>query len=72
MKLLKKLLKKFLKNPEKFVVRLIALITIVLILLRVTRVITWSWLWVLSPAWLFALLVVFFHGVFFLWMLFGK
>lgn len=72
MKLLKKLPKKFLKNPEKFVVRLIALITIVLVLLRVTRVITWSWLWVLSPAWLFALLVVFIHGIFFLWMLFGK
>ena len=72
MKLLKKLLKKFLKNPEKFVVRMMALITIVLVLLRVTRVITWSWLWVLSPAWLFALLVIFIHGVFFLWMLFGK
>lgn len=33
-------------------------LTIIFILLKVTGVINWSWLWVLSPLWIYYLLLV--------------
>lgn len=40
------------------------LLTIAFIVLKLTGVITWSWLWVLSPIWIsFALLIVVVIGV---------
>lgn len=37
------------------------LLTIVFIVLKLTEVITWSWLWVLSPMWIgFAIFVLIF------------
>lgn len=40
------------------------LLTIAFIVLKLTGVITWSWLWVLSPIWIsFALFVVILLGV---------
>lgn len=34
------------------------LLTIVFIVLKLTKVIDWSWVWVLAPAWISLLLVV--------------
>lgn len=34
------------------------LLTIVFIVLKLTKVIAWSWLWVLSPIWISALIVI--------------
>lgn len=40
------------------------LLTIAFIVLKLTGVITWSWLWVLSPIWIsFALFIVILLGV---------
>lgn len=36
----------------------LGLLAIVFIVLKLTKVIAWSWLWVLSPIWIPALLVV--------------
>ena len=36
------------------------LLTILFIALKLTGVITWSWLWVLSPLWISALVGIFF------------
>ena len=35
-------------------------LTIIFIVLKLTKVITWSWLWVLSPIWISVLLWIFF------------
>jgi hypothetical protein len=37
---------------------LIGLLSIVFIVLKLTKVITWSWLWVLSPFWVPAALIL--------------
>ena len=37
---------------------LVGLLTIVFTVLKLTRVITWSWWWVLSPMWISILLVI--------------
>lgn len=34
------------------------LLTLVFIVLKLTKVIDWSWLWVLSPLWVSALIVI--------------
>jgi len=34
------------------------LLTLVFVILKLTKVIAWSWLWVLSPAWISVLLTV--------------
>ena len=40
------------------------LLTIAFIVLKLTGVITWSWLWVLSPIWIsFALFIIILLGV---------
>ena len=36
----------------------VGLLTIAFIVLKLTKVIDWSWLWVLSPIWITAVLVV--------------
>lgn len=36
----------------------VGLLTIVFIVLKLCKVITWSWLWVLSPLWISTLLVI--------------
>lgn len=36
----------------------IGLLTIVFIVLKLTKIINWSWWWVLSPIWIMALLVI--------------
>jgi len=35
------------------------LLTIVFIVLKLTKVIDWSWLWVLSPIWIPIILIIF-------------
>lgn len=37
---------------------LVGLLTIVFTVLKLTRVITWSWWWVLSPMWISILLII--------------
>lgn len=37
----------------------VSLLTVLFIGLKLTGYIAWSWLWVLSPLWLYALFVVF-------------
>ena len=37
---------------------LVGLLTIVFTVLKLTRVITWSWWWVLSPMWISKLLLI--------------
>ena len=34
----------------------VGLLQVAFIVLKLTKVITWSWLWVLSPAWIWVLL----------------
>lgn len=36
----------------------VALLTVAFIVLKLTDVIAWSWVWVLSPLWIFAILWV--------------
>jgi hypothetical protein len=42
------------------------LLTIVFITLKLTHVITWSWVWVLSPLWIGGLLTLFIFSVVFI------
>jgi FtsH-binding integral membrane protein len=45
------------------------LLAIVFIVLKFTGYITWSWLWVLSPIWIFAVIAIL---ILFISALFGK
>ena len=36
----------------------VGLLTIVFIVLKLTGVINWSWLWILSPIWLIGIIVI--------------
>lgn len=36
----------------------VGLLTITFIVLRLTKVIAWSWLWVLSPIWITAAIII--------------
>lgn len=38
---------------------LVGLLTIVFVALKLCNVINWSWWWVLSPLWIYAILVIF-------------
>lgn len=65
--------KKFMKNfygyntgCGRFV---IAVLTILLVLLKLTNVISWSWLWVLSPLWVPVLLSLIFYFIAFVFFL---
>ena len=46
------------KNNSNGGVGFIGLLTIVFITLKLTNLIAWSWLWVLSPIWITFLLIV--------------
>lgn len=49
----------------------VGLLTIAFIVLKLMNVITWSWLWVLSPLWLGTVLII--VGVFlFAWIAVGR
>ncbi len=48
-------------------IRFIGLLAIVFIVLKLCNVIAWSWLWVLSPLWIAALLVFAVFLCAFLW-----
>lgn len=37
---------------------LISILTVVFIVLKLTKLIAWSWLWVLSPLWITAALLI--------------
>ncbi len=50
-------------------VPLSTLITIILIILKATGVIAWSWLWVLSPAWIPVALPILGSGLALLWII---
>lgn len=51
----------------------VGLLTILFIALKLTGVITWSWVWILSPLWISAGLLVFVLLIgFVLWLIFGK
>ena len=41
----------------------VGLLTLVFITLKLTNVIAWSWLWVLSPIWISFLLVILFLAI---------
>ena len=46
------------------------LLTLVFITLKLTDVIAWSWLWVLSPLWISAVIgffIIFVYGMFVAW-----
>jgi len=51
----------------------VSLITIILVILKLTNVINWSWFWVLSPIWLTGVIGLGFAvGVLFVWVIFRK
>lgn len=45
-------------NQSKAGVTALELLAITFIVLKLTKVISWSWLWVLSPVWMSAAIVV--------------
>ena len=46
------------KNTTSHGIGFIGLLTIAFIILKLTHIINWSWLWVLAPIWVEALLFV--------------
>ena len=46
----------------------VGLLTIVFIVLKLCNVIDWSWLWVLSPLWISAIITVLIVVIFFLFI----
>ena len=43
------------------------LLLVVFIVLKLTGVIAWSWLWVLSPLWIGPIAIAAIYGIIFLW-----
>ena len=41
-----------------FLKSIVTIIQIILIVLKLTGVITWPWIWILAPAWIFILLIL--------------
>ena len=41
-----------------FLKLIVTIIQIILVILKLTGVITWPWVWVLAPAWIFILLIL--------------
>jgi hypothetical protein len=50
----------------------VGLLTILFIALKLTNYIDWSWLWVLSPVWISAAILVFVALMAFGWVLIAK
>ena len=46
------------KGSNKGGIGFVGLLTIAFIVLKLLKVISWSWLWVLSPLWIAAILVL--------------
>lgn len=46
------------KNNNSRGIGFVGLLTIVFITLKLLKVISWSWLWVLSPLWIATLLII--------------
>lgn len=47
------------KNTSRGGIGFVGLLTIAFIVLKLTKVIAWSWIWVLSPLWIsFALAII--------------
>ncbi len=46
------------KRAKKGGLGLVSVLTLVFVVLKLTGVINWSWIWVLSPVWIVGLLVV--------------
>lgn len=46
------------KKVRKNGIGVIGVLTIVLLLLKITNNITWPWIWVLSPIWITAILII--------------
>ena len=51
------------KNNNTTSIGFSGLLTIVFIVLKLVGVISWRWLWVLSPIWITASLIAFFIGI---------
>ena len=51
----------------------VGLLTIAFIILKLTGVITWSWLWVLSPIWITAcVMALIIACILFVWAMWGR
>jgi len=59
-------------SPSNSGIGFAGLLTIVFITLKLTGFIAWSWIWVLSPIWISAVLVVAFLAVLFVAFLIFK
>lgn len=55
-------------NTKSGGIGFVGLLTIALIVLKLTNVIAWSWLWVLSPIWITVLVWVVILIVFFVYL----
>lgn len=51
------------ENARKSGIGFIGILTLIFIVLKITNNITWSWLWVLSPIWISAVLLVIIFGI---------
>lgn len=56
------------KNNSNSGIGFVGLLTIVFIVLKLIGIISWSWLWVLSPLWISILLCIVFLVLFNLWI----
>ncbi len=41
----------------------ISVSTLIFIVLKLTNIISWSWIWVLSPIWISAILIILIFGI---------
>ena len=46
------------KNNSSGGIGFVGLLTIVFIVLKLTKIINWSWIWVISPIWITIVLVI--------------
>lgn len=51
------------KNVRNSVMGFISVLTLIFIVLKLTNNISWSWIWVLSPIWITAVLLIIIFAV---------
>lgn len=51
------------ENVRKSGMGFISVLTLILIVLKLTNNITWSWIWVLSPIWISLVLLIIVFGI---------